>query len=111
MQSVSAHGGLVHVVVCAGSVSGDDITALIKCSPNLMTCHIYVSKIRNTGIIQLTITSFTSVLKQWKFSDRKLFTHGSFELCKLKDTLLRNIDNTLVERNMDIVSLWSTMHC
>jgi len=40
MQSVSAHGGLVHVVLCAGIFSSGGIITLISNSPELLTCHI-----------------------------------------------------------------------
>ena len=37
LQSVSAHGGLVHVVLYVGELYADDITALIENSPKLLT--------------------------------------------------------------------------
>jgi len=40
LQSISAHGGLVHVVLSAITLYDDGITALIENSPNLITCHM-----------------------------------------------------------------------
>ena len=40
MQAISAHGGLVHVVLMARHVSEDGITTLIGNSPNLIALHI-----------------------------------------------------------------------
>ena len=41
MDTISAHGGLVHVVLCVFSVTTVGITTLIANSPKLETCHIY----------------------------------------------------------------------
>ena len=36
MSSLSAHGGLVHVVLCVRSVTSEGITVLVVNSPKLM---------------------------------------------------------------------------
>ena len=43
LQSISAHGGLLHVVLSAIRLYDDGITTLIENSPNLITCHLYAS--------------------------------------------------------------------
>jgi len=108
LQSVSAHGGLVHVVLCGGGFSGGGIIALIENSFNLLTCHIYTDNIRTDFGLRCTMKTFKALLKM-KFSLRKLFSQGSFDLCTLKHSSLRDIDSFMVERNMDIVSLWYIM--
>jgi len=40
MSSVSAHGGLVHVVLRVRSVISEGVTILLMNSPNLMTFHL-----------------------------------------------------------------------
>jgi len=108
LQSVSAHGGLVHVVLCGGGFSGGGIIALIENSFNLLTCHIYTDNIRSDFGLRCTMKTFKAVLKM-RLSHRKLFSQGSFDLCTLKHSSLRDIDSFMVERNMDIVSLWYIM--
>ena len=46
MSTISAHGGLVHVVLDVNSVTSEGITALIMNAPNLLTLffHIYVNQ-------------------------------------------------------------------
>jgi len=109
LRSVSAHGRLVHVALCVGVLFTDGIIALIENSPKLLTCHIYTSKIiesDDTG--DITLKDMKSILKQ-KFSNRKLFTCGSFNLLKSRaDKLFIDIENLLIERHTDIFSLWST---
>jgi len=102
MQSVSAHGRLVHVVLCAGIFSSGGIITLISNSPELLTCHIY-----GFYIIDFRRQDVKTILKK-KFANRKLFTCGSFLLTKVKrDGSFLNIDNLLIERRADIFSLWS----
>jgi len=44
-----------------------------------------------------------------KFSDRKLFTCGSFNLSKSKGAFtIHDVDNLLIEHHTDIISLWPT---
>ena len=37
MSTISAHGGLVHVVLCVRSVTSEGVTVLVRNSPNLLT--------------------------------------------------------------------------
>ena len=41
MHSVSAHGGLVHVVLCVKSVTGECVATLIANSPKLTLYHVH----------------------------------------------------------------------
>ena len=42
MTVISAHGGLVHVVLSVRSVTSEGVAALVRNSPNLITLHIIV---------------------------------------------------------------------
>jgi len=99
LQSISGHGGLVHVVLLARYLSIEGITALINNSPDLLTCHIYTKSL-TTGAT-LNASNLSGSLRK-KFRSRKLFTHGSFQLTKDNSA----IGNNLVERHMDVMSLW-----
>ena len=80
MDTVSAHGGLVHVVLAVGSVSNVGITSLVRNSPNLLTCLIAMKKFITDD--QNTIEKFDDNLQQ-KFSGRKLFAIGRFRVAFL----------------------------
>jgi len=45
METVSAHGGLLHVIFIVESVSNVGITSLVRNSPNLLTCLVNVKHI------------------------------------------------------------------
>ena len=112
LQSVSVHGGLVHVALCVGVLFADGITALIGNSPKLLTCHIYTGRIvasddNESDNNDIALKDMKMILKR-KFSNRKLFTCGSFNLLKSRaDQLFINIENLLI-RHTDMFSLWST---
>ena len=73
METVSAHGGLIHVVLFASSVTVDGIVSLIKNSPKLITLNIYAELISNQG----TASPEDRLKKRLqKFSNRKLFNGG-----------------------------------
>jgi len=109
LSAISAHGGLVHVVLSGGSVTSDGITTLIKQSPQLLTFHVYVHYV-NPDDFSFDIKDFKSILKI-AFSERKLFSSGSFKI-------IRNILNIphgwdfsdhLLEQNMNLTSFWRSM--
>ena len=56
MTTVSAHGGLVHVLLDVNSVTSKGITSLIMNSPNLLTFHIYVKCIEGLDQENLQLT-------------------------------------------------------
>ncbi|XP_065907294.1 uncharacterized protein [Dysidea avara] len=92
METVSAHGGLVHVAFDVLSVSAEGITSLVDNSPGLLTCNISV---------QQSIThdqdDFEGYLKQ-RFLRRKLFNVGRFTMQGRSDCIPRT----------DLYPLW---HC
>ena len=97
MDKISAHGGLVHVILNVNSVNLNGIATLIGNSPNLITCHVYIRW------SSCYTTDFMSTLK--KYSERKLFLWGSY--CLLKgDMPTDEFHDLLVHGNLDLVSLW-----
>ena len=102
MDSISAHGGLVHVVMKVRSVTGDGVTALIENSPKLITCHIKVEHINaSTG----RLLDFSTTLKK-KFYNRKLFSCGGFSLSRQYIT-----DFMIICINSELTSVWSRDSC
>ena len=69
MEALSAHGGLVHVVLLVNSVTFNGIITLIQNSPNLLTClfGLYEQKIDCKWLN----TEFAKM-----FDHRKLFISG-----------------------------------
>ena len=102
MESVSAHGGLVHVVLQGKSVTGDGVTALIENSPNLVTCHISAYHICASALasagVYLNLTDFKMTLKKI-FCNRKLFSFGIYYLAMVPHDSL-NVYNT------ELTSIW-----
>jgi len=103
LQSISAHGGLVHVVLSAYRLYDDGITALIENSPNMITCHLYGRVRSSDDNFRMNIRDFTMTVKR-KFRNRKLFTSGNFQLSTVS---YHAINNILVRGNMDVIPFWS----
>jgi len=89
--TISAHGGLVRVVLDADSVTSEGISVLIANSPNLLMFHIFVT------YPETEQENLPLILKE-KFCRRKLFTMGS---CKVER-------ESQVEYELDtnLLSLW-----
>ena len=92
MSTISAHGGLVHVVLCVKSVTSEGVTVLVRNSPNLLTFHICIDKLGNIDKDNLEAT-----LKE----KLKLLTMGSYEL-------VQGIHLKGSEHNTNLLSLWTT---
>ena len=73
MTSVSAHGGLVHVVMDVQSLTTECIISLVRNSPKLITLYLRIRHV--------SVNNFNVTLKQM-FSKRKLFTAG---YCSVND--------------------------
>ena len=78
MTAISAHGGLVHVVLSVRSVTSEGVAALVRNSPNLLTFHaiVYI-EICGTDGTEVLPEELESSLKQ-EFSHTQLFTMGSY---------------------------------
>jgi len=100
MQSISAPGGLVHVLIQqAKSVTRDGVTALIGNSPNLLTFHVSADHIYASPGIHLTLKTFNVTLRK-RFSNRKLFSNGSYHL----DTYAS--DDCPTDHCTELMSIW-----
>ena len=98
MESVSAHGGLVHSFFYVDSMTADGIITLIENSPKLLTCQIYVQKFVDSFEKPINRGHFKTMLKA-RFSSRKLFVYGKYQLGKNQEYLKCD--------NADLSSLWS----
>ena len=103
MNTVSAHGGLVHVVLSVHFVTQNGIIALIENSLHLIVFHIHIRTLAVWRIL-FNIKGFNSTLEK-KYSNRKLFLCGSYRLIKgsLPHHKLRDLS---MGHNMDLTSLW-----
>ena len=77
MQSVSARGGLVHVVMYGCILHDDGVIALVGNSPNLLACHISagcILKAPSSNSCKTVTLEDMTMMAMRRFSDRKLFT-------------------------------------
>ena len=77
MTTISAHGGLVHVVLCVRSVTSGGVTVLVVNSPNLLMLHVAVSGIYDCNSDKVQPETLESRLKQ-AFTHRQLFVMGNY---------------------------------
>ena len=103
MDSVSAHGGLVHVVLLVNSMTANGIASLIKNSPNLLTCLLGFCK-KNKKYFNSLSASLGK-----KFRHRKLYTSG---LSLIQEVKADNILGTGTEwlQNTNLLTLWPPEH-
>ena len=109
MHSVSAHGGLVHVVLCVNSVTGESVAALITNSPKLTLYHVHTDYLPFVGTT-FSLELFDSTLKK-TFSNRKLFCCGSYNLQVAKSDFIMsasNLEILLLEHNTSLNSWWKS---
>ena len=99
LSTVSAHGGLVHVILCVFTVTYEGTLTLIENSPNLLTLHIVGAIIVKDDFN--SVAHFKAMIKE-KSPPRKLFTVGSFELHRSMNTY----DNCDLFHTVDVLSLW-----
>jgi len=91
MNTISAHGGLVHVIVHARSVTSEGITTFIRNSPNLLTLHAFL-------YLHQALQHLDANLKG-KMSHRKLFTCGSYKVVGYEES-----DDH--KHSADLLSFW-----
>ena len=108
LTEVSAHGGLVHVVLCASfATTSEGIFSLVRNSPNLMTLRVVLSNgcnviVANPKMVQLRL--------QQEFAHRPLFLMGR---CTITiDIFSYEIENLEWEEryNTDLYSLWEDIY-
>jgi len=102
MSMISAHGGLVHVLLHGNSVTDKGVTTLIENSPKLFTCHIYAHHFNTSSGDPLNLKDFKAQLLM-KFSNRKLFSNGSYHLFVI---FYETLHEVLEEHNTDLMSFW-----
>jgi len=73
MSSISAHGGLVHVVLHVHSMTCEGITVLVTNSPHLLTFHGFIYD----DMVKLLDTEANLKMK---YFNRKLFRCGSYRV-------------------------------
>ena len=101
MDTVSAHGGLVHVVFSVNSLPSNGITALIENSHKLITCNIIaVDRVYDREGMKVNLKVLKAALKA-NYSYRKLFTCGSLRLIQENRTYIQYIEDFL--GNTDLV--------
>ena len=98
MTSVSAHGGLIHVVIKVRSLTFEGITSLVRNSPKLITLYLLVS------VVDVYVENFNAALKKM-FWNRKLFTAGLLMHKKFSSRIMEQ-DNVLWEQGTDLLPLW-----
>ena len=98
MQTVSAHGGLVHFALAANSVTLEGINTVITNSPKLLTVHIWSREL----VYNDRVSSKEELREdlQKRFPSRKLFTVGSFNFANF----YKDIPGT------DMFPLWPIYH-
>ncbi|XP_065912364.1 uncharacterized protein [Dysidea avara] len=100
MSTLSAHGGLIHVIMSVDFITQTGIATFIENSPSLITFHVYIR-----SDFWCISSNFRSRLKE-KYSNRKLFLCGSYHL--EKGTIgSSELHIQMVQRNVDFISLWS----
>ena len=101
MDSISIHGGLIHILLCVFRVTADGVITLIENSPKLLTCQIHVYLFHGSLTFLSNLRDFKMVLKKY-FVGRKLFSCGNFRIVKQQQFM-----KTLDCNNIDLNSLWS----
>ena len=92
LDTVSAHGGLVHVVLSINSVPREAIVALVENSHKLLTCNIFtVTQVYDSEGMKVNLKGLKATLKA-KFSHRKLFTCGNLRLVQENRTYIHYLD-------------------
>ena len=105
VNTISAHGGLVHVMLYVHLVNESGIDTLIENSPHLITCHVYIRTLE-VWRISFNPKVFKSRLEK-KYSNRKLFLCGSYRLIRERlDTHDEELWKLAIKQNTDLTSLW-----
>ena len=97
MSSISAHGGLLHVVLYVRSVTSEGVTVLVVNSPNLLTFHSFIDT------FELLDQDLKAALTK-KTANRKLFKGGSYEVGEIHSHFCTEL--RLNNPHVDLESLW-----
>ena len=99
LETVSAHGGLVHIALFVRSVSIAGVIKLVRNSPKLLTCLIDTEQFITDDYN--TVENLKDNLQQ-QFIGRKLFTVGRFKI--VVDKSLRRLCDCVP--GTDLFPLW-----
>ena len=102
MDSLSSHGGLVHIFLCVFRVTADGVITLIENSPKLLTCQIHVQCFHGSLTFPSNLRDFKTIVKDY-FAGRKLFSCGIFRLVRQQCQFMETLNCS----NADLNSLWS----
>ena len=110
MTAISAHGGLVHVVLSVRSVTSEGVTALVRNSPNLLTlCAVLYGWIYDASGASIEPKLLQTTLQQ-KFPYRRLFVTGSYTVKVVYADYEREKYEEYIDQecqyNTDLFSLW-----
>jgi len=97
MTSISAHGGLVQVVMIVQSSTAEGISSLVRNSPKLITLYVSAQTIHC-----LSVENFNATLKEM-FCNRRLFTAGHY----IYDKHITFFHCGLWEQRTDLLPLWN----
>ena len=97
MESVSAHGGLQHVILLVNSMTTDGIVILVKNSQMLITCRVVTVKTMDDEEYEIPTVKVLRTTLMERFPHRKLFTMGSYQVEQqhhgpFNDSLLEGTD-------------------
>jgi len=97
METVSARGGLQHVILLVNSMTIDGIATLVKNSPMLITCRVVTIKTIDDEQYEIPTVKLLKMTLMERFSHRKLFTMGSYQVEQrhhgpFNDSLLEGTD-------------------
>ena len=93
MNEISAHGGLVHVVLNINSMASKGITLVVLNSPDLLTFHIFLNR------VQFVHCDLACTPKE--YHKRNVFTVGSHKLVQGSYPV-----EHVYEHNPNLLSLW-----
>ena len=96
IDALCGHGGLEHVILSVETLTAKSISSIIEKSPNLMTFHV----ILHTEVLKGELIPLLATIKT-KFSKRKLFNGGNFDL---RQDICVNDYSFL--NDTDLLSIW-----
>ena len=105
METISAHGGLVHVIFHVNSVTVEGITSLVVNSPRLLTMIILTSQfVCNDHGSKVNSKDIISSLRK-RFPGRKLFTAGDCRVVQKYRGYLSSLEEDFLY-GTDLGPLW-----
>ena len=95
IDAVCSHGGLEHVILFFKSLTAESIEKMIEHSFNLVTFRVYLDSYE-------ALTSIVTATIKTRFSKRKLFNGGSFDI-------QLSFANTELNKGTNLLSMWDSI--